>query len=171
MPLRNHNTKLGVNNARKSHEGVQVIEFDKNKDIRDKFRVSYSDYKFPVEKNVPAGYYLSEIKGIEYMTNHKGRECLDVHYEFFPANGPSHFVLQRYPMGSFSLEKLHRAMGEAGLPNGAPMEDAIGILEKVRFVYDYDSGYGSIVERVPYVDPEDENDDDYDDMDYLNDED
>ena len=64
------------------------------------------------------------------------------------------------------MQKLHESLGEAGLPNGAPITDAVGILEKIHLVYDYDTGYGSILDRVPYEEPEEEDtEDDTDDED------
>jgi len=120
------------------------------------FVVASHCYEFPTEDTMPSGYFWSEITAVEPCVTSRGKKAVDVCY-IFENNDNVYYVRQRYPLGSTPLLQLYRALIAAGVPEGSTLDAAVGVEEKVRFLYDYDTGFGSIVKRVPVV-YEDEDD-------------
>lgn len=126
------------------------------------FVISADVYEYPVEDNVPAGYYLSEIKTLTPRLKN-GRLMLDVGYEICSRDGDVYYIKQTYPQESDALRKLYRALVAAGVKPGPNMRDAIGVREVIVLAYVSEkSDFGSIIRRVPKA-TEDPNCEDADD--------
>lgn len=107
-------------------------------------------YEFPLEKNVPAGYYLAEIARLEPRLK-DGTPILDVCYDLYANDGGEYHIRQSYPEGSKPMRTFHQALIAAGIKPGPNMKKAVGLEEKVHLAYwSSTSDIGSIVERVPY---------------------
>lgn len=52
-------------------------------------------------------------------------------------------------MGGYHLQRLIDALIDAGLPEGAPLTDAVGIEEEISVVYPQEGGLGKIKNRRP----------------------
>lgn len=155
-----HASKTDQNNMNMTERRIEAEEIK-----LENFVITDDKYDFPREEKVPAGYYLSEIIRLEPRRKN-GVAILDVCYDLWANDGNVYHIRQSYPDGSIPMKKFHQALIAAGIRPGPNMKDAIGIEEKVHFAYWSDrSDIGSIVERLPYIEPNDtedaEDDDDY----------
>ena len=100
-------------------------------------------YDFPKESAVPAATYESEIAEIVDTKTLAGVAAVDVHYILKDQRGKVRYVKQRYPDKSYHYERLNDALIDAGLPEGAPLSDAVGIREAIEVAYKDGSTIGS----------------------------
>ena len=78
-----------------------------------------------------------------------GKLLADVTYRLTDDRGKSVEARARYPVGGYHLQKLFDALVEAGLPEGSPLADAVGIEERVTIMYPYEGALGKIKSRSP----------------------
>lgn len=102
---------------------------------------------------VPAGEYRSKIISITGSFCSDGTPAVDVIYCFADGSGRSAEAKIRYPLSGVHLERLFDALLDAGLPEGAPLTDAVGIVEEVVVAYPYDGALGKIKMRRPAASP------------------
>lgn len=113
------------------------------------FCIEEDSYEFPIEDNVPAGYYISEIDKVDVRIK-RGVKMLDVSYCIWN-NDSEYYILQSYPENSPYMKKFSKAMVAAGVKPGADPRKTIGVKEKINLQYWNDnSDIGSIVKRIPY---------------------
>ena len=135
-----------------------------------------SDFDYPREDKVPAGYYISEIADVSLRTKSVGNNgekiLVDVNYNLegcdYKNRGLTFYIKQSYPAGSSHLKDFFAAMTAAGANIHAGHKSFIGVREKVKLAYTSDySDIGCIDNRVPYVAPPpvDDVEDDYDYLD------
>lgn len=98
---------------------------------------------------LPAGAYRSEILAIDDATCASGKPAADVTYHFTNADGISVEAKIRYPVDGFYFGILADALIDAGLPDGAPLTEAVGIQEEVTIAYPYEGALGKIQTRRP----------------------
>lgn len=119
-----------------------------------------SDFVFPLEDKVPAGYYISEIVDVSLRTKSVGSNgekiLVDVNYNLegcdYKNRGLTFKIKQSYPAGSSHLKDFLAAMTAAGANIYAGYKNFIGVREKVKLAYTSDySDIGCIDNRVPYV--------------------
>lgn len=98
---------------------------------------------------VPAGVYRSEIISVDDALCNNGKPAGDVTYLFTDDEGMSAEAKIRYPLAGYHIGILSEALLNAGLPEGAPLVDAVGIQEEVSIMYPYDGALGKIQTRRP----------------------
>ena len=115
-------------------------------------------YEYPRERDVPEGWYHSEI--VDLAARKKdSKEILDVSYVLQNSHGQKFYIMQSYPQGSAPLKKFYTSMINFGLAAGMLVKDVIGVTETVLLEYSGNSKIGSIVKRYPYDPPEETADD------------
>lgn len=147
-----------------------IANHEENTGLRlEDFVIVADEFEYPLEENIPGGYYVSEIKKIEPRVKNE-KILLDVSYELISKTGDVYYIKQTYPKDSKPLLDLYRALVAAGVKPGPNLRDAIGVREVVALAYvSKTSEFGSIIKRIPKAEPVVENDefDDEDDEDYL----
>ena len=146
------------------------------------------------EDIAPAGAYRSEIISVADAKSDLGKLMVDVTYRLTDGRGKAVDARIRYPAEGYHIERLFDALIDAGLPEESPVTEAIGIVEAVEIVYPFEGALGKIKKRSPvsaddhpapksqkakkpakrFRDAEDmfaEEDDEDDDLDFLEEED
>ena len=138
------------------------------------------------EDIVPPGKYRSEVIAVTDAKSDAGKLMVDVTYRFTDKGGETVEARIRYPATGYHIERLFDALIDAGLPENSPLVDAVGIEEQVEVVYPFDGALGKIKTRSPVADAapaskskkrpalveEDDTDyDQFDEDDYLSDDD
>ena len=98
---------------------------------------------------VPAGTYRSVVLAVEDAHSEEGKAMADVTYRFTDAVGEATEARIRYPVTGYHIQRLVDALIDAGLPEGAPLTDAVGLEEEVTIVYPYEGALGKIKRRQP----------------------
>ena len=98
---------------------------------------------------VPAGTYRSVVLAVEDAHSEEGKAMADVTYRFTDAVGEATEACIRYPVTGYHIQRLVDALIDAGLPEGAPLTDAVGLEEEVTIVYPYEGALGKINRRQP----------------------
>lgn len=101
------------------------------------------------QKVAPAGIYTSKISAVTMSKTQQGEESIDVTYELTDANGKVAQGRIRYPLDSYHFDRLSNALVAAGLPNGSPIVDAIGVTEEIELVYPQKNSLAKIKSRRP----------------------
>lgn len=101
------------------------------------------------QKVAPAGIYTSKISAVTMSKTQQGEESIDVTYELTDANGKVSQGRIRYPLDSYHFDRLSNALVAAGLPNGSPIIDAIGVTEEIELVYPQKNSLAKIKNRSP----------------------
>lgn len=101
------------------------------------------------EQVVPAGTYHSTVIAVEDAHSEEGKAKADVTYRFTDAGGKTREGRVRYPLAGYHMDRLIDALIDAGLPEGAPLTDSVGLEEDVTVVYPYDGSLGKIKNRRP----------------------
>lgn len=101
------------------------------------------------QKVAPAGIYTSKISAVTMSKTQQGEESIDVTYELTDANGKVAQGRIRYPLDSYHFDRLSNALVAAGLPNGSPIIDAIGVTEEIELVYPQKNSLAKIKNRSP----------------------
>lgn len=100
------------------------------------------------EDIVPAGKYRTRVENVLLTKTSKDQPAVDVVYRF--SNGDFEATAGiRYPVDSLYFEKLCDALIDAGLPEEAPINEAVGIEEDVVVVYPYKGSLGNFSSRKP----------------------
>lgn len=103
---------------------------------------------------VPAGTYRTVIVAVSDAQNAEGKPMADVIYRFTSVSGKAVEAKVRYPIEGYHIERLFDALIDAGLPEGSPLTDAVGIEEEdVRVVYLHKGALGTIKSRRPASNP------------------
>ena len=132
-------------------------------DPESEIQVSFSDfviqdylYNYPREREVPEGWYLSEISNIDVRVKN-AKKILDVSYNLENGYGQRFYILQSYPLNSAPLKRFYTAMVNFGLDSGTCIDRVVGVTEKIFLEYPPGgSKIGSITKRVPYDPPEED---------------
>ena len=120
-------------------------------------KVSFDDFaipkeiiNFPRKKEIPEGYYFSEIIDVDVRITNSGKKCLDVFYYLEGFKEGEYKMRLSYPLNSRPLAEFHAAMKNAGITSENKITDVIGVTEKIRLVYpgDDDDTIGYIHARV-----------------------
>ncbi len=98
---------------------------------------------------VPAGTYHSVILAVKDAVSDEGKPMADVIYRFTGPNGKAVDAKIRYPVVGYHIERLIDALIDAGLPEGSPLTDAVGVEEDVTVVYPQEGALGKIKTRSP----------------------
>lgn len=98
---------------------------------------------------VPAGTYHSAVLAVEDACSAEGKPMADVTYRFTNAGGEATEARIRYPVTGYHIQRLVDALIDAGLPEGAPLIDAVGLEEEVTIVYPFEGALGKIKGRKP----------------------
>ena len=140
------------------------VEIRRNSEELTFKRTSACKYQFPVEENVPAGYYVSRIEEIHRSVTKNGEASYDVCYKiadlsmcYKKANNllgdneklTYYYIKQRYVYDSDFDYEFVEAMYNAGAEDSFSASDVIGITEKISLIYKVDGGLGSIDKRIP----------------------
>lgn len=107
--------------------------------------------KVPMLKadKVPAGTYHSVILAVIDAVSEDDKPMADVIYRFTSSSGKVIEAKIRYPIVGYHIERLIDALIDAGLPEGSPLTDAVGIEEDVVVVYPQEGALGKIKNRRP----------------------
>lgn len=138
------NSKKNTPNTKKNVSAVSVADIVVRRSQQAKKRVPLL-----TENVIRAGAYHSTIIAVEDACNDEGKPMADVTYHFVDANGKATDARVRYPVAGYHIERLFDALIEAGLSEGAPLTDAVGIEEEVTIVYPHDGALGKIKSRRP----------------------
>lgn len=98
---------------------------------------------------IRAGTYHSTVISVEDALNDEGKAMADVTYRFRDERGRTTEARVRYLLDGYHISKLIDAWMDAGLPEGAPLTDAVGIEEEVTIVYPHEGALGKIKNRKP----------------------
>ena len=98
---------------------------------------------------VPAGTYRSVILAVKDAVSDEGKPMADVVYRLTSSSGKVVEAKIRYPITGYHIERLFDALIDAGLPEGSPLKDAVGIEEDVTVVYPQEGALGKIKTRSP----------------------
>ena len=139
---KNSNSKTGPISAGNSIASVYVHRTSKSKEIP----LLSADV-------VPAGVYRTKITDITDAQCASGIAAADVTYRFTDDTGFSAEAKIRYPINGFHIKQLCEALMDAGLPEGSPLVDGIGIEEVVEVGYPYEGALGKIKSRRPADSP------------------
>lgn len=137
--------------------------------------VKAAGFRYPIEDEVPAGYYYSTVEDIRIRTKN-GKDMIDVCYAIegydYKNKGKKFRMKQTYVIGSDYCQKFYDAMVDAGVRDGASLRDAIGAEECIHLAYVSDhSELGSIIARRGCRDDPEPEDDETEDDDLLSDDD
>ena len=102
---------------------------------------------------VPPGKYRSKILSVEDAVCANGAPAADVVYRFSSDCGTSAEAKVRYPLSGYHIGQLFEALLDAGLPEGSPLVDGVGIEEVVEIVYPFEGALGKIKTRRPAESP------------------
>lgn len=127
---------------------LKQVKSASTKALIDKFVLPAAVIDFPRSKNIPAGYYFTEITDISARRSNSGKNCLDVVYHLEGFRGGEYDMRLSYPEGSQPLQDFYAAMLKAGVPSGSRIDAAIGVTERIRLIYDDEDGIGRIDARV-----------------------
>ena len=106
------------------------------------------------EKVAPAGVYISKIAAVtasKIQTTEA--DAVDITYELTGDDGRIVQGRIRYEVGGYHLAKLLEALAEAGVPDGTPITNAVGTMEKIEIMYPYRGSLAKIVSRCPVEAP------------------
>ena len=137
--------------------------------------VKAAGFRYPIEDEVPAGYYYSTVEDIQIRAKN-GKDMIDVCYAIegydYKNKGKKFRIKQTYVVGSDYCQKFFDAMVDAGVRDGASLRDAIGAEERIHLAYVSDtSEIGSIIARCGCSDDSEDEEDDSEDDDFLPEED
>lgn len=140
MPV--YNTKKKTHTTKNTPTSVADIVVHRSQQTKKKVPMLTADV-------VPAGSYHSRIIAVEDACSDEGKQMADVTYRFTDAGGKSREARVRYPLAGYHIEKLIDALIDAGLPEGAPLTDAVGIEEEVTVTFPHEGALGKIKHRKP----------------------
>ena len=127
---------------------LNQVKSASTKALIDKFVLPTAVIDFPRSKNIPAGYYFTEITDISARRTNSGKNCLDVVYHLEGFRGGEYDMRLSYPENSQPLQDFYAAMLKAGVPSGSRIDAAIGVTERIRLIYDDEDSIGRIDARV-----------------------
>lgn len=141
-------------------------------------------YTFPVEEDVPTGYYISKIVSAESCLTRSGDQAIEVFYEIEPfrqyinrVKGLAeenfcdihHYIKQKYPLNREHFKRFVDAMARAldkDIGVGFLAEKVVGVEEYIHIEYPDGQHFGCITDRAPlsclleYLIPTSNNDND-----------
>lgn len=118
-----------------------------------------ADYDYIRYDIMNPGVYYSKIVHAEKAVSRKNLECYDIFYKMVSREEyiswyncetekvKFYHIKQRYIKGSSASLKFSKAMRNAGLPSKAPINQAVGVTEKILIGFPDDNNMGSIVDR------------------------
>ena len=124
-------------------------------------------YTFPVEKDVPTGYYASKIISAGYCSTRSGDNALEVFYEIEPIQqyinrvkgitvknvcDVYYYIKQKYVINGEHFKRFVDAMAwvlDKSVGMAFSAENVINVEEYIRLEYPEGSTIGSIVDRAP----------------------
>ena len=118
----------------------------------DSLIIRADDYRYPVEEQVPSGYFFSEVARVS--VRRKGeKDMVDVCYDIEGYDngnrGQRYRIKQTYPVGSEYLQAFFNAMAAAGVVD-VSIKEAVGVRERILLAYvSKTSEIGSIIKRCP----------------------
>ena len=105
---------------------------------------------FITEDRIPEGLYNTKVVGVYEATNSKGKEAIDIVYDFVDAAGTRRQAKERLNLESFTLENLVEHWVDVGqLDEESTYSDIAGLCESVKVIYKRPGGLGTLQERKP----------------------
>ena len=102
------------------------------------------------EKVAPAGVYTSKIVDVTASKiETTNADAVDLIYELTADDGRVVQGRIRYEIGGYHFDRLGEALIAAGLPDGSPIVDAIGVTEEIELVYPQKNSLAKIKSRRP----------------------
>lgn len=103
----------------------------------------------------PAGTYASRIAAVTASKiAGNNADAVDVIYELTGDDGKVVSGRVRYKIGGYHLEQFLEAMGKAGVPDGSPITDVIGVEEEIEIIYPWSGALAKIMSRRPLEEPD-----------------
>ena len=87
------------------------------------------------QKIAPAGWYTSKIVAVDTAKTESLDDAVDIVYELTDDDGKVVQGRLRYAVDGYHFGKLCDALVDAGVPDGSPIMDAVGVEEELEIVY------------------------------------
>ena len=102
------------------------------------------------QKVAPAGIYTSRIAAVTAAKiEGTNADAVDVIYELTADDGKVVQGRIRYEIGGYHFDRLGDALIDAGLPDGSPIIDAVGLTEQLEIAYPHKNSLAKIKDRRP----------------------
>lgn len=126
----------------------------KNSTTLDNIRIRRSNTQTIVpmltSKIAPAGTYASRIAAVTASKiENSSADAVDITYELTDSSGKVVQGRLRYEIGGYHFDRLGDALIAAGLPDGSPITEAVGICEELEIVYPQRTSLAKIKARRP----------------------
>ena len=102
------------------------------------------------QKVAPAGIYTSRIAAVTASKiESTNADAADITYELTADDGRVVQGRIRYEIGGYHFDRLSDALINAGLPDGSPIIDAVGLTEQLEIAYPQKNSLAKIKSRRP----------------------
>lgn len=111
-----------------------------------------NEVSFVTEDVIKSGKYKTIITSVHGSRTEKGKEAVDIVYDFIDASGSVVTAKERHVVDGYIFERLYTYWIKSGLlPNGSTISDLVGICEELDVTYIRKGGLGSLQNRQPYT--------------------